>query len=55
MEAKELLVPNPLLYSDLDKYIWISDSFVEYRKAQALFTYLLRKGIYIEGFATETK
>lgn len=55
MEAKEFLVPNPLLYSDLEKYIWISDNFVEYRKAQALFTYLLRKGIYINGFATETK
>ncbi len=55
MEAREFLVPNPLLYSDLGKYIWISDSFVEYRKAQALFTYLIRKGIYINGFATDTK
>lgn len=55
MEAKEFLVPNPLLYSDLEKYIWISDSFTEYRKAQTLFLYLLRKGIYINGFATETK
>lgn len=53
MEAKEFLVPNPLLYSDLEKYIWISDTFVEYRKAQALFTYLLIKGIYINGFVTE--
>lgn len=55
MEAKELLMPNPLLYSVKEKYIWISDLFIEYRKAQTLFTYLLIKGIYINGFATETK
>lgn len=55
MEAKEFLIPNPLFYSDLEKYIWISDSFVEYQKAQELFTYLLIKGIYINGFATEKK
>ncbi len=55
MESKELLVINPLLYSDMNKYIWISESFQEYREAQRLFDYLMKKNIYISGFATDEK
>lgn len=54
-KAEELLVPNPLLYSDLEKYIWISDSKEEHKNAQILFDYLLKRKIYISGFATDKK
>ncbi len=52
--AKELLVLNPKLYSDLEKYVWISDSFKVHREAQRFFVFLLKKGIYVKGFATDT-
>lgn len=52
--AEELLILNPLLYSNTKKYIWISDSYEEYRNAQAVFAYLLKENIYIEGFVTRT-
>lgn len=32
--AQELLVFDPRLYSDLDKYIWISDSYKVHRETQ---------------------
>lgn len=55
MESKELLVPNPLLYSvGLRKYIWINDLSENHRNAQYLFGYLMRKDIYIDGFATSS-
>lgn len=51
--AKELLVFDPRIYSDLDKYIWIRDSYEEHMEAQRFFVCLLKKGIYIKGFATD--
>lgn len=54
MEAQELLVINPLLYSNYDKYIWIDDSLEECRNAQCLFDLLLRRNIYIKGFASKS-
>lgn len=53
--AKELLVFDQRIYSDLDKYIWISDSFKVHREAQRFFVCMLKKGIYIKGFATSTR
>lgn len=53
--AQELLLWNPLLYSDLKKYIWISDIYEVHRDAQRLFDYMLKIGIYIEGFASSAK
>lgn len=53
LKAQELLILNPLLFSDLGKYIWINNSFEEHREAQRLFDYLLKKNIYINGFATD--
>lgn len=54
MDSKELLVPSPLLEnSDIDKYIWISDSFLEHRNAQRLFDWMLKNHIYVRGFATD--
>ena len=46
---------NPLLYSDLDKYIWISDSYEEHRSAQQMFDYLMKRNIYVKGFATNVQ
>ena len=43
MIAEELLVLNPLLYDDLEKYIWIDDSYEAHCNAQILFHYLLQK------------
>lgn len=54
MEAQELLLINPLLYSNFEKYILIDDSLEERRNAQCLFDFLLRKHIYINGFASES-
>ena len=54
MIAEELLVLNPLLYDDLEKYIWIDDSYEAHCNAQILFHYLLQKHIYINGFASRT-
>lgn len=53
-EAKALLVPNPMLHNNSEKYIWISDSAIEHRNAQFLFDYFLKCDIYINGFVTET-
>ena len=55
MKAKELLVLNPLFYTNLDKYIWINDSFEAHRAAQRLFDYLFKRKIYIKGFATKAE
>lgn len=51
-EAEQLLIINPLLYSVTDRYIWIDESLGERRNAQCLFDYLLRKKIYVKGFAS---
>lgn len=51
-QAEELLIINPLLYSVTDRYIWIDESYGERRNAQCLFDYLLRRKIYVKGFAT---
>lgn len=53
IKAQELLVPNPLLYSDLKKFIWLSDASKVHKNAQILFDYLLKRDIYITGFATD--
>lgn len=53
--AQELLVSNPLLYSGMEKYIWINDTCEEHRYAQFLFDYMLKESIYINGFATDAK
>lgn len=54
VEAKEFLIMNPLLFCDLDKYIWIDDSFEAHRNAQCLFDYLLRRNIYVKGFVSRS-
>ncbi len=54
-EVRELLVPNPLLYSNLKKYIWISDCAEVHKNAQILFDYFMKRNIYIDGFVTDTK
>lgn len=51
--VQELLVFDPRLYSDLDKYIYINDSYKVHRETQRLFVSMLKKGIYIKGFATD--
>lgn len=51
--AKEFLTFDLRFYSGLDKYIWISDSYTEHMEAQCFFVCLLKKGIYIKGFATD--
>lgn len=53
--AEEFLVMNPLLNSNMDLYIWISDSLEEHEMAQKLFDYLMKRNIYIKGFATNKK
>ena len=55
IKSQELLVLNPLFYSDMRKYIWISDSREEHRYAQLLFDYLLKRNIYITGFVSDKK
>lgn len=55
IEAEDFLILNPLLYSDLDKYIWISDSYEEHRSAQQMFDYLMKRNIYVKGFATNVQ
>ncbi len=54
LEAKELWIENPLLYTDVEKYIWISNSYEKHKEAQNLFSYLLQKEIYIHGFVTDS-
>lgn len=55
MESKELLILNPLLLDDsLEKYIWVNDSNEGHRNAQYLFGYLMKRDIYINGFATSS-
>lgn len=44
-----------LLCNDLDKYIWINDSWQEHREAQRLFDFFLKKQIYIKGFVTNSE
>lgn len=55
IEASKLLVENPLLRGDDDIYIWINDAVEERRNAQFLFDYLLRKNIYVKGFASKSQ
>ena len=52
LEAKELLMENPLLYADVEKYIWIDDSYEKHKEAQRLFCFFLQKKIYVKGFVT---
>lgn len=52
-KAEKLMVWNPLLNSNLKKYIWISDSQQIHEKAQHLFTDLLMESIYIDGFVSD--
>lgn len=54
LETEELWIENPLLYTDVEKYIWISDTAEKHREAQNLFYYLLKKQIYIRGFVTDS-
>lgn len=54
LEAKELWIENPLLYADVEKYIWISNSTDKHREAQDLFYFFLRKKIYVKGFVTDS-
>ncbi len=55
MEAERFLIINPLIYDKKDKYVWINDTFQEHREAQRLFDYLMKKNIYIRGFATDAE
>ena len=55
LEAKELWIENPILYTDIEKYIWISNSYEKHKEAQNLFSYFLRKKIYIKGFVTDSQ
>lgn len=54
MEAEDFLVINSLLYSDSDKYIWVGESLEERRNAQCLFDFLMRRNIYVKGFASRS-
>lgn len=53
MEAKDFLILNPLVYGDLQKYIWIDNTRIGYCEAQNLFGRLLQNHIYISGFASD--
>lgn len=53
IEAKELWVDNPILYADVEKYIWISNSADAHKAAQKLFIYFLQRKIYVKGFVTD--
>ncbi len=53
--AKELLLFDSQIYRSLDKYIWMNDSYKGHLEAQRFFVCLLKKGIYIKGFATDRK
>lgn len=50
--ADGVLIINPLLYSDFEKYIWIGFSDQEHREAQRLLISLMQMNIYIDGFVT---
>lgn len=54
LEAKALWIDNPWLYTDVEKYIWISNSSDKHKAAQNLFSYFLKKKIYIKGFVTDS-
>lgn len=54
LEAEELWIDNPLLYTDVEKYIWISNSPEKHKEAQNLFYYFLRRKVYINGFVTDS-
>lgn len=52
-KVDRLFVENPLIYSDLKKYLWFKDNVRQKEEAVALFWHFLVKEIYIEGFATD--
>lgn len=54
-EIKELVIANPLLYDNPNVYIWIDDTHKGHGAAQRLFDWLLRKKIYVKGFATNVE
>lgn len=53
-EAKELITAEWLTDREGEKYIWISSEPSEYRGAQLLFSYMLHRQIYIDGFVSDT-
>lgn len=53
--AKELLIINPLIYESSHIYVWIDDTQKGHASAQQLFDWLLKKKIYVEGFATNVE
>lgn len=53
VSANDVLVMNPLLYSSLNKYIWIGFSDTEHKEAQRMFNCVIRMNIYIDGFVTK--
>ena len=55
MSAKETWEMHPLLYSNLDKYIWIGDGEKEHGAAQRLFDCLMKRNIYVKGFAASSE
>lgn len=52
-ESEEFLTLNTLLYGSSKKYIWVNDTNEIHEQARQLFGYLLKKKIYIDGFATD--
>lgn len=52
-EPQSLFIINPLVYSDLKKYIWFNKDAKQKEGALAVFCRLLISEIYIYGFATD--
>ncbi len=55
MSVAPLIVLDEIVYSDLKKYVWYSDSPEQQNESEELFRYLLQNKIYIEGFVTDCK
>lgn len=47
-----MFVPDSMLFSEQEKYIWIGDSGEEHKNAQYLFADFMHRNIYIKGFAS---
>ncbi len=52
-EADQLFVLNPIVYSNLKKYIWFKDDWEQKEAALSVFCRFLVMEIYLDGFATD--
>lgn len=53
LEARELITAEWLTDRKGEKYIWISSEPSEYRAAQFLFSHMLHRQIYMDGFVSD--